>query len=56
MSLSPTLFAGSGPIGLPPVPGLIRTLEVRHFSYDTEFIAAKETWLDGQNTDFFSGL
>jgi hypothetical protein len=27
--------------------------EVRHFSSDAEVIAAAETWLDGQHSDFF---
>ena len=33
-------------------------LKVRHFSSDAEVIAAAETWLDGQPSDFFffSGL
>ena len=32
--------------------------KVRHFSSDAEVIAAAETWLDGQISDFFflSGL
>ena len=25
----------------------------RHFSSDADVIAAAETWLDGQNSDFF---
>jgi len=32
-------------------------LKGRHFSSDAEVIAAEETWLDGQPSDFFvSGL
>ena len=32
-------------------------MKCRHFSPDAEVIAAVETWLDGQNSDFFlSGL
>jgi len=32
-------------------------LKGRHFSSDTEVIAAAETWLDGQHSEFFfSGL
>jgi len=32
-------------------------VKVRHFSSDAEVIAAAETWLDGQNSEFFlSGL
>ena len=37
--------------------GLKKQLKVRHFSCDAEVIAAAETWLDGQHSDFFlSGL
>jgi len=31
-------------------------LKVRHFSSDAVFIAATETWLDGQYLNFLSGL
>ena len=51
-SWSPTLFSGSGPVGLPSVPWT-KQLKGRHFSSDAEVIAAAETWLDGQHTDFF---
>jgi len=34
-------------------PGLRKQLKVRHFSSDSEVIAAAETWLDGQPSDFF---
>jgi len=34
-------------------PGLKKQLKVRHFSSDTEVIAAAETWLDGQISEFF---
>ena len=54
MSSSPTLFSGSGPVGLPPVPRTEKTIEARHFSSDAEVIAVAETWLDGQTSDFFS--
>ena len=38
-------------------PRLKKELESRHFSSDAEVIAAAETWLDGQRSDFFlSGL
>jgi len=53
MSWSPTLFSGSGPVGLPPVPWIKNKLEGRYFSSDAEVIAAAETWLDWQITDFF---
>jgi len=35
------------------LPGLKIQLEGSHFSSDTEVIAAAETWLDGQISDFF---
>jgi len=34
-------------------PGVKKQLKVRHFSSDAEFIAAAETWLDGQPSEFF---
>jgi len=34
-------------------PGLTKQLKGRHFSSDAEVIAAAETWLDGQTSDFF---
>ena len=38
-------------------PGLKRQLKSHHFSSDAEAIAAAETWLNGQLSDFFlSGL
>ena len=38
-------------------PGLKKKLKCRHFSSDTEVVAAAETWLDGQPSEFFlSGL
>ena len=33
--------------------GLKKQLKVRHFSSDAEVIAAAETWLDGQLSEFF---
>jgi len=30
-----------------------KKLKCRHFSSDAEVIAAAETWLDGQSSDFF---
>jgi len=39
--------------------GLKKQLKVSHFSSDAEVIAAAETWLDGQTSEFFfflSGL
>ena len=38
-------------------PGLKKQLKGRHFSSDVEVIAAAETWLDRQPSEFFlSGL
>ena len=38
-------------------PGLKKQLKRRHLLSDTEVIAAAETWLDGQHSEFFlSGL
>ena len=34
-------------------PGLKKELKVRHFSSDAKVIAAAETWLDGQHSEFF---
>ena len=34
-------------------PGMKKQLKCRHFSSDAEVIAAAETWLDGQISDFF---
>jgi len=53
VSLSPTLFSGSAPSEYYLFPGLKKQLKVRHFSSDAEVIAAAETWLDGQPSDFF---
>ena len=39
--------------GLRPVPGLKEQMKGRHFSSDIEVIAAAETWLDGQPSEFF---
>jgi len=35
------------------LPGLKKQLSGRHFSSDAEVIAAAETWLDGQLSEFF---
>ena len=37
-------------------PGLKKQLKGRHFSSDMEVIAAAETWLDGQTSEFFERL
>jgi len=51
----PTLFSGSGPSRLPPVPWTEKQLKGHHFWSDEEVIAAAETWLDGQPSEFFFG-
>jgi len=57
MSCSPTLFSGSGPADYHLFPGLKEQYKVRHFSSNVEVIAATETWLDRQSSEFFlSGL
>ena len=53
LSWSSTLFSGSGPVGLPPVPWTEKQLKGRHFSSDAGVIAAAETWLDAQRSEFF---
>jgi len=35
------------------LPGLKKELKGRHVSSDAEVIAAAETWLDGQHSEFF---
>jgi hypothetical protein len=48
LSLSPTLFSGSGPVGLQPVPWIEKKpMKGCHSSSDMEVIAAAETWLNG---------
>jgi len=41
------------PSGYHLFPGLKKQMKVRHFSSDAEVIAAAETWLDGQLSEFF---
>jgi len=53
VSSSPTLLSGSDPVALPPVPWTEKQLKGRHFSSHAEVIAAAETWLDGQPSEFF---
>ena len=52
-SWSTTLFSVTSPVGLSPVPSTEKQLKGHHFSSDAEVIAAAETWLDGQISDFF---
>ena len=56
VSCLPTIFSRSGPIGLPPVPWTEKKLKGRHFSSDAEVIAAAETCLDGQISEFLEWL
>jgi len=53
MPSSPSLFSGSSPVGLPPVPWTEKQLKGRRFSADAKGVAAAETWLDGQLSAFF---
>jgi len=57
LSWSPTLFSGSGPVRLPPVPWTEKTIDMWPLLSNAEVIAATETWLGGQPSEFFlSGL
>ena len=40
----------------PAYLGFQKTIERSHFSSDAEVIAAAETWLDGQSSEFFEWL
>ena len=53
LSWSPTLLSRSGPVRLPPVPGLKKQVKGCHFSSDADVIAAVETWLDRQPSELF---
>jgi len=53
MSWSPTPFSVSGPSEYHLFYGCKKQLKGRHFSSDADVIAATETWLDGQPSDFF---
>ena len=44
---------GSGPVGILPVHWTEEQLKGRYFSSDTEVIAAAESLLDGQGSEFF---
>jgi len=41
------------PLDYHPFPGRKKKLKGHHFSSDVEVIAAAETWLDGQPSEFF---
>ena len=49
----PPYSADLAPLDYHLFPGLKKQLKSRHFSSDTEVIAATETWLDGQPSEFF---
>jgi hypothetical protein len=53
VSLSPTLFSGSGPVRLPPLTRTEKTIESSPFFFDAEVIAAAETLFEGQHSKFF---
>jgi len=53
MSCLPTLFSGSGPVELPPVPWTEKQLKGCHFSSDEDVIYSEEAWLDGKYSEFF---
>ena len=49
----PPYFLDMTPSDYHLFPGLRKQMKGGHFSFDAEVIAAVETWLDGQNSDFF---
>jgi len=49
----PPYSPGLAPSDYHLFPGLKKQLKGRHFSSDAEVIAAVETWLDGQISEFF---
>jgi len=49
----PPCFLDVAPLDYHLFPGLKKQLKGRHFSSDAEVIAAAETWLDGQPSEFF---
>ena len=55
VSWSPTLFFGSGPVGLLPVLWTEKTIERSPYLSDAKIIAAAENWLNRQHSDFFLG-
>jgi len=56
MYWSPPYPPDLAPLDYHLFPGLKKQLKCLNFSSDAEVIAAAETWLDGQPSDFFSGL
>jgi len=49
----PPYSPGLAPSDYHLFPGLKKQLKCRHFSSEVEVIAAAETWLDGQPSEFF---
>jgi hypothetical protein len=49
----PTYCPDLAPLDYYMFYGLKKQLKVRHFSSDTEVIAASDCWSDGQHSDFF---
>ena len=49
----PPCFPALAPSDYHLFPGLKKQLKGRHFWSDAEVIAAAETWLDGQPSEFF---
>jgi len=50
---NPTYSPDLAPSDYQLYPVLKKQLKGHHFSSDAEFIAARETWLDGQYSEFF---
>jgi hypothetical protein len=49
VSWSPTLFSGTGPVGLPPIPRNDKSnWKFSIFFSEVEVIGATETWLKGK--------
>ena len=53
MSQSPTLFSGSGPVGLPPFPWTEKTTVRSPFFVRREGHCCCSDWLDGQPSEIF---
>jgi len=49
----PPYFLALAPLDYHLFPGLKKQLKVCHFLSNAEVIAAAETWLDGQHSEFF---
>jgi hypothetical protein len=53
MSCSPTIFSGSGPVGLQPVLWTEKQLKGRHFSSDAQVNAIAEVWLNRKTSEYY---